>query len=99
MTGGSTGRLPVAATPGQLRSATVFQSDSTFPWLTVEQNLRIGLSGLSLPRDEAEARIARYLALVGLGGVPPGLSRTSCPVGCASASPSPARSRPSRCCC
>lgn len=52
----------------RLQSATVFQSDSTFPWLTVERNLWIGLSGLKLDRAEIDARIARYLSLVGLAG-------------------------------
>jgi ABC-type nitrate/sulfonate/bicarbonate transport system ATPase subunit len=51
----------------RLLSATVFQSDSTFPWLTIERNLRVGLSGLRLDAGEIEARIARYLRLVGLG--------------------------------
>ena len=50
----------------RLRSATVFQSDSTFPWMTVERNLLVGLSGLALTREEKEDRIRRYLALVGL---------------------------------
>jgi ABC-type nitrate/sulfonate/bicarbonate transport system ATPase subunit len=51
----------------RLRSATVFQSDSTFPWMSVEKNLRIGLSGLTLDAAETERRTARYLGLVGLG--------------------------------
>jgi ABC-type nitrate/sulfonate/bicarbonate transport system ATPase subunit len=55
-----------AAAQHRLRSATVFQSDSTFPWMTVERNLLVGLSGFRLARAAAEARIAKYLALVGL---------------------------------
>jgi ABC-type nitrate/sulfonate/bicarbonate transport system ATPase subunit len=59
--------LPLQGAAGsRLRSATVFQSDSTFPWMTVEANLAVGLSGLTLTREEIEARIQRYLALVGL---------------------------------
>jgi len=50
----------------RLLGATVFQADSTLPWMTVEKNLRIGLSGLRLPRAEAEARIGKNIALVGL---------------------------------
>jgi ABC-type nitrate/sulfonate/bicarbonate transport system ATPase subunit len=50
----------------RLRSATVFQSDSTFPWMTVEENILAGLSGLTLPPGEKERRLARYVALVGL---------------------------------
>jgi ABC-type nitrate/sulfonate/bicarbonate transport system ATPase subunit len=51
---------------GRLRSAAVFQSDSTFPWMTVERNLLVGLSGFALSREAAAARVAKYLALVGL---------------------------------
>jgi ABC-type nitrate/sulfonate/bicarbonate transport system ATPase subunit len=59
--------LPLEGAAGsRLRSATVFQSDSTFPWMTVERNLAIGLSGLTLTREEVASRIGRYLALVGL---------------------------------
>ncbi len=50
----------------RLRGATVFQADSTLPWMTVEKNLLFGLSGLRLDRAEAAARVQRYLALVGL---------------------------------
>jgi ABC-type nitrate/sulfonate/bicarbonate transport system ATPase subunit len=53
-------------TAGRLRAATVFQTDSTLPWMTVEKNLRLGLSGLRLRPDVAEARVADNLALVGL---------------------------------
>ncbi|MDB5405660.1 MAG: transporter ATP-binding protein [Rhodospirillales bacterium] len=52
----------------RLRSATVFQSDSTFPWMNVEKNLLIGLSGLRVEAQEASRRAARYLGLVGLSG-------------------------------
>jgi NitT/TauT family transport system ATP-binding protein len=55
-----------AATDDRLRGATVFQSDSTLPWMTVEKNLRLGMSGLRLPAEVAEERIARNLGLVGL---------------------------------
>jgi NitT/TauT family transport system ATP-binding protein len=50
----------------RLHSATVFQSDSTFPWMTVERNVLVGLSGFALDRAEAAARVTKYLALVGL---------------------------------
>jgi NitT/TauT family transport system ATP-binding protein len=50
----------------RLRSATVFQSDSTFPWMTVKRNILAGLSGLRLDRNEALRRATKYLALVGL---------------------------------
>ena len=50
----------------RLRSATVFQGDSTLPWMTVEANLDIGLSGLSLSSAARADRIRHYQALVGL---------------------------------
>jgi ABC-type nitrate/sulfonate/bicarbonate transport system ATPase subunit len=59
--------LPLEGAAGsRLRSATVFQSDSTFPWMTVADNLVVGLSGLTLTRAQIADRISRYLALVGL---------------------------------
>jgi NitT/TauT family transport system ATP-binding protein len=50
----------------RLLSATVFQADSTLPWMTVERNVRLGLSGLQLDRRTADERVRLYLALVGL---------------------------------
>jgi ABC-type nitrate/sulfonate/bicarbonate transport system ATPase subunit len=50
----------------RLVSATVFQTDSVFPWMTVGKNIEIGLSGLRLPEGKKQARIADYLSLVGL---------------------------------
>ena len=50
----------------RLRSATVFQMDSTLPWMTVEKNLLLGMSGLDLDASETEERITRFLSLVGL---------------------------------
>ncbi|MSQ18429.1 MAG: ABC transporter ATP-binding protein [Betaproteobacteria bacterium] len=55
-----------ARTTERLQSATVFQTDSTLPWMTVEQNLRVGLAGLSIDRATQKERIDRYLGLVGL---------------------------------
>lgn len=52
--------------PDRLRGATVFQGDSTMPWMTVEKNLRIGLSGLKLSAVAVEERVSQNLALVGL---------------------------------
>lgn len=50
----------------RLLSATVFQGDSTLPWMSVEKNLSIGCSSLSLSDGELERRVAHYLGLVGL---------------------------------
>ena len=50
----------------RLRSATVFQGDSTLPWMNVDQNIAIGMSGLRLESAVAQARVERYRNLVGL---------------------------------
>jgi NitT/TauT family transport system ATP-binding protein len=50
----------------RLRAATVFQQDSTLPWMNVRDNLKVGLSGLHLGREEREERIRKYIAIVGL---------------------------------
>lgn len=50
----------------RLTSATVFQSDSTLPWMTVEDNVRIGCSKLRLDRKELTSRVHEVLQLVGL---------------------------------
>lgn len=56
--GSETGRLP---------SATVFQTESTLPWLTVKKNLTaVGMSQLSLSPDEKSSRAESVLKLVGL---------------------------------
>jgi ABC-type nitrate/sulfonate/bicarbonate transport system ATPase subunit len=54
-----------ADTP-RLPSATVFQVDSTLPWMSVEDNVVIGCAGLRLSKSEKQARATRYLDLVGL---------------------------------
>jgi NitT/TauT family transport system ATP-binding protein len=52
---------------GRLPSATVFQSDSTLPWLTVERNVTaVGLANLALSNEEKTARGREVLELVGL---------------------------------
>src|SRR5690606_9968313 len=51
----------------RLRSATVFQGDSTLPWMSIADNISIGLSGLQIAPEEARRRCAHYQRLVGLG--------------------------------
>lgn len=51
---------------GRLDAATVFQQDSTLPWLNVADNIDLGMSGLRIPRQERRDRVERYSALVGL---------------------------------
>ncbi|MBM4251136.1 MAG: nitrate/sulfonate/bicarbonate ABC transporter ATP-binding protein [Deltaproteobacteria bacterium] len=47
----------------------VFQNFALFPWLTVEDNVRVGLHGRGLSRSEESDLIATTLEKVGLGGV------------------------------
>ncbi|HEX5855389.1 MAG TPA: nitrate/sulfonate/bicarbonate ABC transporter ATP-binding protein, partial [Thermoanaerobaculia bacterium] len=49
-------------------AAVVFQNFALFPWLTVEENVRVGLNGRPLPAGEAEERVRSVLAAVGLSG-------------------------------
>jgi NitT/TauT family transport system ATP-binding protein len=53
--------------PGAERGM-VFQSDSVFPWLTVEQNVMYGLKLKGMRRPEMNQIVEHYLSLVGLWG-------------------------------
>ena len=46
----------------------VFQEPSTLPWLTVKDNIAIGLRIKKRPADEIEAKVAEITATVGLTG-------------------------------
>jgi NitT/TauT family transport system ATP-binding protein len=48
--------------------AIVFQNFALYPWLTVRQNVELGLNDLPVTCDEARPRIARCIDLVGLEG-------------------------------
>ncbi|MBS0560323.1 MAG: nitrate/sulfonate/bicarbonate ABC transporter ATP-binding protein [Proteobacteria bacterium] len=48
--------------------AMVFQSFALFPWLTVQENVELGLEALGVPRDERERRAEGAIDLIGLGG-------------------------------
>ena len=50
----------------RLRSATVFQGDSTLPWMSVDKNIGIGMSGLRIDSASMRTRIDKYRDLVGL---------------------------------
>lgn len=59
--------LKGADTEKRLPAATVFQADSTLPWLTVEKNITaIGLANLRLSAAEKAERAEQVLNLVGL---------------------------------
>jgi NitT/TauT family transport system ATP-binding protein len=48
--------------------AMVFQSFALFPWLTVQENVELGLEARGVPRDERERRAEGAIDLIGLGG-------------------------------
>lgn len=65
----SAGRVTIDGVPvsgPDPRRIFVFQERGVFPWLTVEGNIGFGLA--HLPAPERAARIAHYVALVGLSG-------------------------------
>jgi NitT/TauT family transport system ATP-binding protein len=48
--------------------AMVFQSFALFPWLTVQENVELGLEALGVKRDDREERSEEAIDLIGLGG-------------------------------
>jgi len=48
--------------------AMVFQTFALFPWLTVLQNVQLGLDALQIPKEEAHKRALEAIDLVGLDG-------------------------------
>ena len=54
------------ADPKKHNLAFVFQEPSSFPWLTVEENLKFGLKVKKLPKDVIEQRVERIIRLLGL---------------------------------
>src|SRR5882762_1525122 len=48
--------------------AMVFQSFALFPWLTVQENVEIGLEARGVARAERESRAEAAIDLIGLGG-------------------------------
>ena len=49
-------------------AAVVFQSFALYPWLTVAENVRVGLHRKGLPLDEERTRVHHTIDLVGLEG-------------------------------
>jgi NitT/TauT family transport system ATP-binding protein len=46
----------------------VFQSFALFPWLTVQQNVEVGLEALAVPPTQREERALEAIDIIGLGG-------------------------------
>ena len=46
----------------------VFQTFALVPWLTVEQNVELGLDSLSMSEEEKKERVSKYIRFVGLDG-------------------------------
>jgi NitT/TauT family transport system ATP-binding protein len=53
----------------------VFQSFALFPWLTVQQNVEIGLEARGMPADERARRAESAIELIGLSGFEGALPR------------------------
>jgi len=53
---------------GKTTVAMVFQSFALFPWLTVQQNVELGLEAQSVRRDERRRRALAAIDLIGLDG-------------------------------
>ena len=48
--------------------AMVFQSFALFPWLTVQENVELGLEAQGIPRAERHRRAEQAIDVIGLGG-------------------------------
>lgn len=59
------GKLQTGLNPS---TALVFQNFALFPWLTVQQNVAVGLPQLGLDDVESKKRVTRVIDAVGLGG-------------------------------
>ena len=59
------GQVQVGLNPS---TALVFQNFALFPWLTVQQNIAVGLSHLPLAASDREKRVRQVIEAVGLAG-------------------------------
>jgi NitT/TauT family transport system ATP-binding protein len=65
----SEGRVTIdapAASKERLASAVVFQEQSLFPWMRLEENIAFAFDNLAVPRADIARRVAEQLELVGL---------------------------------
>ena len=61
------GELLIDGVPADPHSISfIFQEPSSFPWLTVEDNLAFGLKVKKLPKDEINRRVEQIITLMGL---------------------------------
>ena len=67
-TGGNINYLGKAIDGPAAGISMVFQSFALFPWLTVYENVTLGLEALELPRDEIQRRSLAAIDLIGLDG-------------------------------
>lgn len=56
----------VPADPQKHSISFIFQEPSSFPWMTVEDNLAFGLKVKKLPKDEINRRVEQIITLMGL---------------------------------
>ncbi|ABC37794.1 ABC transporter ATP-binding protein [Burkholderia thailandensis] len=67
----SSGRVEYRGAPLEGPAAgigVVFQTFALYPWLTVSENVELGLDAIRVPPDEARARVMSAIALIGLDG-------------------------------
>ncbi|HEX4710901.1 nitrate/sulfonate/bicarbonate ABC transporter ATP-binding protein [Phenylobacterium sp.] len=60
--------FPRAADGGPTTVSMVFQSFALFPWLTVQQNVEVGLEAKRVPAEERRRRALAAIDLIGLDG-------------------------------
>ena len=67
----SSGHVLIDGTPADPKKHSisfVFQEPSTFPWLTVSENVATGLNIKGAPRDQVRSKVANVIKIVGLAG-------------------------------
>lgn len=67
----STGHVHIDGTPANPKKHSisfVFQEPSTFPWLTVSENVATGLNIKGAPADQVRSKVANIIEIVGLKG-------------------------------
>jgi ABC-type nitrate/sulfonate/bicarbonate transport system ATPase subunit len=67
----STGHVLIDGTPADPKKHSisfVFQEPSTFPWLTVSENVATGLNIKGVPKEQVRSKVADIISIVGLNG-------------------------------